>query len=120
MTHGVIHWEIGTRDASGLQKFYSDLFDWKITPAGPEYALVAAEDEGIGGGIMQVTDGMPPYLTFYVEVDDLESALARSNELGANAIVPPTSIPGVGRFAMFQDPDEHVVGLLEPSGDIEP
>jgi predicted enzyme related to lactoylglutathione lyase len=114
MAHGVIHWEIGARDASRLRAFYSDLFGWDMTPAGPEYALVAAADGGIGGGIMQVTDEMPTYLTFYVEVEDVEKALARSTDLGATEVVPPTPIPGVGRFAMFQDPDGHDVGILEP------
>lgn len=113
MAHPVIHWEIGARDADRLQSFYTELFGWDIAPAGPGYSIVAPEDGGIGGGIMQVKDPVPPYLTFYVEVDDLEAEVQRSTDLGATQVVPPTAIPGVGRFAMFRDPDGNHIGMLE-------
>ena len=97
--------------------FYADLFGWTITDAGREYALVVPSEPGIGGGILQVTDGMPTYLTLYVQVERLEEALARALALGATAVVGPRAIPGVGRFAMFQDPEGHLVGLLEPAAE---
>lgn len=115
MAHPVIHWEIGARDAEGLKAFYTGLFGWDIEPSGPGYSLVSPDDGGIGGGIMQVNDPVPPYLTFYVQVDDLESSITRSSELGATQVVPPTPIPGVGRFAMFRDPDGNHIGVLEPA-----
>ncbi|WGY04527.1 VOC family protein [Nocardioides sp. QY071] len=117
MAHGVIHWEIGARHAERLQAFYADLFGWKFTPAGPEYTIAAAEGGGIGGGIMQAPEPMPTYLTFYVEVEDAADALTRSTALGGEEVVAPTPVPGVGRFAMFRDPEGHLVGVLEPLAD---
>lgn len=114
MGHGVIHWEIGARDADRVKTFYTELFGWDITPAGPASSLVAPADDGIGGGILQVHEPMPAYLTFYVAVDDVEASLARSIVLGATEVVAPTLIPGVGRFAMFRDPEGHDIGILEP------
>lgn len=114
MTNPVVHWEIGAIDAGRLVTFYSDLFDWQITPSGPEYSLVARADGGIGGGILQVDENVPPYLTVYVQVDQLEPALGRAVRLGASELVTPMTIPGVGRFAMFADLEGHTVGLLEP------
>src|SRR4026208_2617669 len=104
MPNAVVHWEMGATDLHKLQAFYAELFGWDITPAGPEYSLVAASDPGIGGGILQVSEGMAPYLTVYGEVQELESALQRAAELGASEVVAPTTIPSVGRFALFQDP----------------
>lgn len=114
MSNPVVHWEMGASDMEGLGDFYRELFGWTIAPAGPQYLLVAPSEPGIGGGIMQVSEGMPSYLTFYVEVPELETALLRAIELGGSELVPPTEIPGVGRFALFLDPDGHTVGLLEP------
>jgi hypothetical protein len=115
MAHAVVHWEIGARDAAKLEAFYRDLFGWDIDASMPEYHLVAAAGEGIGGGIMQTQSGVPPYVTFYVTVDDLDAHLAKAGSLGARTIVPPTPIPNVGAFAMILDPEEHVIGLMKMS-----
>jgi hypothetical protein len=56
---------------------------------------------------------MPPYLTFYVAVDDLAAALVKAESLGGKTIVPPTPIPNVGAFAMFEDPEGHMIGLMK-------
>lgn len=114
----VIHWEIGATDAAGLVGFYREMFDWRVAPSGPEYFLVTGDEGGIGGGILQVSAGVPPYLTVYVQVADLEPALQRALGLGATEVVPPMTIPEAGRFAMFADPQGHTVGLLEPSATV--
>ncbi len=113
LSNPVVHWEIGASDAAGLRAFYRELFDWQITPAGPEYSLVEGVDVGIGGGILQLTEQLPSYLTFYVQVEQLESTLQRAVALGARQVVTPTAIPGIGRFALFEDPEGHLIGLLE-------
>lgn len=111
MSHPVVHWEIGGRDAEGLRAFYASLFGWKIDPANPEYGLVETGD-GIGGGIMRSPEGAPPYVTIYVQVDSLEAALDRVRELGGQPLVEPTAIDDVGKFALFRDPEGNVIGLL--------
>ena len=82
--------------------------------------MVGGASPGIGGGILQTPEHVPPYLTFYVQVPQLEEALGSAVELGAKEVVAPMVIPGVGRFAMFEDPDTHVVGLLEPTAEAVP
>jgi hypothetical protein len=118
MKHPVVHWEIGGRDAAALRDFYHQAFGWTMTPAGPNYTLVAPVDGGFGGGIMQAPAGAPPYVTVYVQVDDLDAALAEIRRLGGDPLVPPTAIDDSASFAMFTDPEGHVVGLLRASGPI--
>jgi len=52
-------------------------------------------------------------VTIYVSVDDLRASLERAEELGGKKVVEPMPIPGVGTFAMFQDPDGVMIGLFE-------
>jgi len=115
MPHPVVHWEIGAKDAKKTREFYAALFDWTYDTAMPDYALVAQQGEGIGGGIMQTPPEAPPYVTFYVSVEDLAATLAKATSMGANTIVPPTPIPNVGSFAMFADPEGHMIGILQPA-----
>ena len=118
MAHPVVHWEIGGRDAAALREFYQQAFGWKMTEAGPNYTLVAPADGGLGGGIMRSPEGTPPYVTIYVQVDDLDAALARIHGLGGQTVVAPTAIDGSASFALFSDPQGHLVGLRRATGPI--
>src|SRR5262245_5305354 len=102
------------RDGAKLRGFYGDLFGWQIQDSGGEmdYGLVAAAEKGIGGGIGSSQDGDAGHVTFYVEVDDPAAYLARAEQLGGRTVVPPTEIPSYNlTFAMFADPEGHVIGL---------
>lgn len=112
----VVHWEINARDARRLQKFYATLFDWTIDTENPlRYGMVLTKaGTGINGGIGQNDPFTPaPGVTFYVEVGDAEAALDRAVSLGAKIITPVTEIPGMVTFALFQDPEGNVIGLLK-------
>lgn len=115
MGQPVVHFEIASHDAKRLQQFYATLFGWKVDSNNPmSYGMVDTGGQGgINGGIMQTHDGMPSYVTFYVQVDDLQATLDKASTLGAKTCVPPTPIPDTGSFAMFTDPDGHMVGLFK-------
>ena len=114
MANPVGWFEVVGRDGAKLRSFYGELFDWQIQDSGGgmDYGLVAAAEKGIGGGIGASQDGEAGHVTFYVEVDDPAAYLARAEKLGGRTIVPPTEIPAYNlTFAMFADPEGHVVGL---------
>jgi predicted enzyme related to lactoylglutathione lyase len=116
MPQPVVHWEIASTDAKHLQEFYAALFDWNINADNDwNYAMVETGGEGgINGGIFQVNDDTPPYLTFYVRVDDLPAYLTKAEQLGAETVLAPEPIPGVGSVAMFRDPEGRCIGLFRP------
>ncbi len=114
MGEPVVHWEIGAKDAEKLQEFYGNLFDWQIDSVGfPGYAQVNTGQEGICGDIMQIKEDIPPYVTFYVEVNDLQAYLDKAEGLGGKTVVPPTQIPMIGSFAVFLDTEGHGIGLFK-------
>ncbi len=113
MGEPVVHWEIGAKDIEKMQEFYGSLFDWGIQNVFPGYAQVSTGSEGIGGGIMQTKDDIPPYVTFYVAVDDLQAYLDKAEGLGGKTVVPPTPVPMIGAFAVFTDPEGHGIGLFQ-------
>lgn len=112
MPNPVVHFEIGAQDAAKLRAFYQDLFGWQFDTTDPSYGLIEETDGGIGGGIMQIRETVVPYVTIYVAVDDLTATLTRAKELGGAEIVPPTPVPTFGEFALFRDPQGHVIGLF--------
>ena len=113
MSTAVVHFEIGAQNAGKLREFYTALFDWKFDTTDPSYAVMDETDhQGVGGGIMQIDENMSPYVTVYVAVDDVAAMLTRAEELGGTRVLGPNPVPHVGEFALFRDPEGHLIGLL--------
>jgi predicted enzyme related to lactoylglutathione lyase len=114
MPHPVVHWEIAAANSEQLRDFYGQLFDWNIqVDPSLNYGMVDTGGGGINGGIFSTGDQMPPYVTFYVAVDDLPTYLEKAESLGGKTVVPPTEIPNIGHFAMFSDPSGNTIGLFK-------
>jgi predicted enzyme related to lactoylglutathione lyase len=113
----VVHFEIGAVDGDRSRRFYSRLFGWSIdVDDRTDYGVVRTRsDTGIGGGVVAAPPGVPPWVTFYVAVPDLDDVLARAGELGGRSVMPPTEIGAGMAVAMFADPDGNVVGLVTES-----
>ena len=112
----VVHWEINGNDGKRLQDFYSSLFGWRINADNPmNYGLVdTGVKRGAMGGIGQKDPANPgPNVTFYVEVNDLQSYLSKAESLGARTVMAPTEIPNMVTFAMFSDPEGNAIGLIK-------
>jgi hypothetical protein len=117
----VVHFEVTGKDPQKLQGFYSKLFDWEINADNPlNYGLVNAVANGtevgkgsIGGGVAAAQEGAPPSVTFYVQVPDLDATLKKVASMGGKTLVPPTEIPNLVTFAMFQDLEGNAVGLVK-------
>jgi uncharacterized protein len=118
----VVHFEVMAKDGEQARSYYSELFGWEIDANNPmNYGIVAREGNtnpdgiGIGGGI-GTAEGYPGYVTFYVEVPDVEEALAKAESLGGTRVMgPETPMEGV-EIGMFQDPEGNVVGLSKAMG----
>jgi uncharacterized protein len=52
--------------------------------------------------------------SLYVEVPDVEAALAKAESLGGTRMMGPDKVPDVGiEIALFTDPEGHVIGLVK-------
>jgi len=61
-----------------------------------------------------VAGGAKPHWLAYVVVPEVDKSTARAQELGAKVMVPPTSIPTVGRFAVIADPQGALIAPYTP------
>lgn len=113
MGRPVVHFEIGCRDSAATQAFYSKLFDWDITAAGPAANINTGGEGGINGHITALGHEPHNYVTVYVQVDDIQAYLDKAKALGGKVIIPPIPIP-TGKFAWMSDPEGNMIGLLQP------
>ncbi len=113
MAHPVIHFEVLGPDGAALQGFYRQAFDWSINSDNPmNYGMVDPAGSGVAGGIGASMDGNP-FVTVYVEVDDLQAALDKIAELGGQTVMPPMDVPGGPSIALFSDPAGNRIGLVK-------
>jgi len=109
----VVHWEVTGKNSKRLQKFYADLFDWKVDANNPmEYGMVDTGGKGINGGIAAAQEG-PGGVTFYVEVENLEEYLRSAERMGGKTVMPPSEVPGGPTLAFLADPEGNRIGLIK-------
>ena len=114
MGAAVVHFEIMGGKGNELEKFYGELFGWKIDSNNPmRYGIVdtGGGPGGINGGVGPNKDGSKR-VSIYAQVDDLQTTLDQVEKLGGKTILPPTEVPGGPKLAMFSDPAGNVTGLF--------
>jgi predicted enzyme related to lactoylglutathione lyase len=67
------------------------------------------------GGMMALPPGAPPqpHWLAYFTVTDCDATAAKVESLGGRTYVPPTAIEGMGRFAVFADPQGAVFAVYK-------
>jgi uncharacterized protein len=123
MGRPVLHFEIIGKDGDALRRYYSELFEWEIDASNPMgYGVVAREQNlsedgvGIGGGVAGGPEGYEGHVTFYVEVPDVEAALAKAEELGGTRVMGPDDVMQGLVIGQFADPEGHVIGVMHNTG----
>jgi uncharacterized protein len=119
MGQPVVHFEVIAKDPEKIQSYYADLFGWDINADNPaNYGIVSREGNtnpdgiGIGGGVGGGPDGYDGHATFYVEVPDVEAALAKAESLGGSRMMGPREVMDAVEIGLFYDPEGHVVGVV--------
>ena len=120
MGQPVVHFEVVGKDGASLRSFYSDLFGWEINADNPmNYGIVQRDDNvsthgvGIGGGVGQGPEGYGGHVTFYIEVPDIEAALAKAESLGGTRTMGPEQIMDTVELGQFTDPEGHLIGVVK-------
>jgi len=62
------------------------------------------------GGLM---NDEKPYWLPYISVDVVAARVAKAEKLGGKVLMPRKELPAGPPIGMFQDPEGHVIGLVE-------
>jgi predicted enzyme related to lactoylglutathione lyase len=117
-THGAFSWnELMTSDPAAAKDFYQKLLGWDMEDMNMEnmtYTVVKAGGDGIGGimGLPPEASGAPPHWGSYITVDNVDETAQSAETLGGKIMMAPRDIPGVGRFAVIQDPQGAFISLI--------
>lgn len=124
---GAFCWsQLNASDAAACEPFYASLFGWSASRqdmGGGALTLFTRRKDQVAS-LMQI----PPqahgasrsHWMGYVWVEDLDASFAKASALGGTAFVPPSPIPGVGRFAVVGDPGGAILGLFQQNPPVDP
>ena len=113
--------QLNAKDTTVATKFYTALTGWKtqVDPmpgTGGDYTTWLKAD-GPAGGMMAMPPGtpaaVPSHWLPYFAVSHVDATAQKAASLGAQTFVPPTDIPGTGRFAVFADPQGATFAIIK-------
>jgi predicted enzyme related to lactoylglutathione lyase len=114
--HRVVHFEIPAEDPQRCNKFYQDVFGWRMERFGDmEYWSCFTGDKaapGIDGGIIRRKDPAQP-VTCTIQVEDVDAACEKLTAHGGTVVVPKMPIPTVGWLAYFKDTEGNIFGVYK-------
>lgn len=118
---GRIVWhDLFSSDRQRSMAFYRRIAGWDyMTEHATDFAwgggekdfVLALRDGEAGAGVADTPDALPNGWIAYVEVRDVDTAVASAERLGGTIVRPPFEVSGVGRNALVRDPLGALIGL---------
>lgn len=115
--HGEFVWyELMTTDVVAAAAFYGTVIGWASRPGDAAdasgYHLFSTGGTEVAGFMPLPPDAPAPGWTGYIGVEDVDALNTAILADGGHQHVPPTDIPGIGRFAIVADPQGAVVSII--------
>jgi uncharacterized protein len=109
----LVHFEFASTNPSATRKFLERVFDWKFANVpGVDYFPFGAPS-GPGGAVMPASVDRPIGVLNYLLSREIDADLRRIEAAGGRLRVPRTEIPGVGWWAMFEEPGGCVLAIFQ-------
>ena len=108
--------ELLSTDPAAAAAFYTEVFGWTgqtmdMGPAGlytmltrPGTTNEKGQPRGAGGIMKAPQMVKQSFWLPYIAVDNVDQSTERAKKFGATIHMPPSDIPGMGRFSSWQDP----------------
>ena len=115
---GEFCWEtLNTTDVPEAQAFYTAVYGWKVGAFGPGMPTFGVGDgpENQVADVQTPPPGVPSHWLTYAVVTDLAAARERAKKLGGTILMDAIEVPGIGTFAVVQDPQKAIVCPFQPA-----
>ena len=114
----VVFWELASNDAAKSVEFFKAVFDWNINfDKNSRIYFVPANkssDEFNGGGIFTLRRAKLPFVTIYIQVDDIDSKIKKIEEAGGLIVDAPQRFVQDGPLiCLFNDPSGVTFAMLQ-------
>jgi predicted enzyme related to lactoylglutathione lyase len=114
----VVFWELACHDMEKTVEFFREVFEWKIEFSDrlgfyiiPE---ISPPNEALDGGVFTLKRAKLPFLTMFIQVEDIEVKAKLILEKGGFIVDEPSEIPSGSKICLFNEPSGVTFAMLEP------
>ena len=113
----IIWWEIASHDAERSAGFLKKVFGWEIKYDKEnkiyDFPIPEGKSRLMGGEVFTLKKAKLPFLTLYIQVDDINEKAKLIEELGGFILEPPFEISSGSRICLFNEPSGVTLAMLE-------
>ena len=113
----IVWWELASHDAEKTSDFLKKVFGWEIeydeTTKCFDFPIPEDSRNLSGGGVFTLKKAKLPFLTFYVQVEDIDEKAKLIEQLGGYILEAPFEIPSGSRICLFNEPSGVTLAMLE-------
>jgi uncharacterized protein len=111
----IVWWELASHDSEKSVQFFRDVFGWDLQfdeKAG--FHKIRHNPPTVsGGGIFTLKRAKLPFLTLYIEVDDIHGMAKKVEEHGGLIVEAPFDIGGGNWICLFNEPSGVTFAMIQ-------
>ena len=113
----IVWWELASHDAEKTADFLKKVFGWEIEydeTIKCFYFPIPKDSRNLsGGGVFTLRKAKLPFLTFYVQVEDIDKKIKLIEQLGGYILEASFELPSGSRICLFNKPSGVTLAMLE-------
>lgn len=117
----VVFWELASHDMEKSVKFFEEVFEWKIEFSDRLGFYIIPDTvpagEQIDGAIFTLKRAKLPFLTVYIQVEDIDAKAKLVEEKGGFIVEAPFDISPRSRICLFNEPSGVTFAMIQPKKD---
>lgn len=114
----VVFWELACHDMEKTVEFFKEVFEWKVEFSDRLGFYIIPEisplNEALDGAVFTLKRAKLPFLTVFIQVEDIEAKAKLISEKGGFIVDEPSEIPGGSKICLFNEPSGVTFAMLEP------
>ena len=104
--HPIVWWELASHDSDSSVAFFKKVFDWPLefNDRLGFHVMPGMGEDAPGGGIFTLKKAKLPFLTLFIQVDDVDAKAKEVEQAGGFIVEAPFDISERSRICLFNEP----------------
>lgn len=116
-TNPVVFWELASSDMEKSVTFFREVFDWQINfNERLGFYLIpetTPKQESLEGAVFTLKRAKLPFLTIYIQVEDIDVKAALVEEKGGFIVEAPFDVSPRSRICLFNEPSGVTFAMIQ-------